>query len=74
MNKAKYWKICCGLVIILSLLTFTPLVIPIGEYEPMLFGVPYSLWTSFIITVLLVVLTFIGTIVHPGVHREEKKL
>ncbi|EPR67341.1 hypothetical protein ADICYQ_3614 [Cyclobacterium qasimii M12-11B] len=37
----------------------------------MLGGIPYSLWTSFIITVLLVVITFIGTRVHPGMQNEE---
>jgi hypothetical protein len=40
----------------------------------MLGGIPYSLWTSFIITVLLVVLTFIGTRVHPGLQNEEEDL
>lgn len=74
MKKQKYWKVCCGIAIILSLITFTPLVIPQGVYEPMLMGIPYTLWTSFIITVLLVILTYIGTIVHPGVHKEDKEL
>lgn len=72
MNKSKYWNICCFLTIILCLITFTPLIIPVGVYKPMLFGIPYTLWTSFIITVLLVVLTYIGTIVHPGVHKNKE--
>lgn len=72
--KTKYWTICCVAAIILSIITFTPLVIPQGVSNPKLAGIPYSLWTSFIITVLLVVLTFIGTRVHPGMHEEEEDL
>lgn len=63
-KKQKYWRILRTLAIILCLLTFTPLVIPRGVYKPELFGVPYSLWTSFLITVTLVVLTYLGTKVH----------
>jgi membrane protease YdiL (CAAX protease family) len=63
-KKRKYWRILRTLAIILCLLIFTPLVIPKGTYKPELFGVPYSLWTSFLITVLLVVLTYFGKKVH----------
>jgi hypothetical protein len=71
-KRKRYWRICCALAIVVSLLTFTPLVIPAGVYRPALFGVPYSLWLSFLITVVLVVLTFIGTRVHPGMAEEEE--
>lgn len=75
MEKKKlYWRICCVAAISLGILTFTPLVIPQGVASPMLGGIPYSLWTSFIITVLLVTLTYIGTRVHPGMQDEEDKL
>ena len=75
MEKKKlYWKICCFAAVILCIITYTPLIIPQGVSKPMLGGVPYSLWTSFIITVLLVVITFIGTRVHPGMQNEEDEL
>jgi hypothetical protein len=75
MEKKKlYWRICCVAAIFLSIITYTPLVIPQGVAKPMLAGIPYSLWTSFIITVLLVKLTYIGTRVHPGMQDEEDKL
>ena len=70
-KKRKYWRILRTAVIALCLLTFTPLVIPEGVYKPELFGVPYSLWTSFLITVTLVFLTYLGTKVHRGVDEEE---
>ena len=65
------WKICVTLAVILSLITFTPLIMPAGVYQPELFGVPYTFWTSFLITVLLVLFTFIGTRVHPGRNSDE---
>jgi hypothetical protein len=68
-----YWKICVVLVVILVVLGYTPLMIPRDVYKPMLLGIPYSLWTSILATVALVVLTFIGAKVHPGSDKEEKE-
>ena len=70
-KKKLYWKWSCIAAVVLCILPFTPLVIPSGVYKPMLFGIPYSLWTSFLITVALVILTFIGTRVHPDMKDEE---
>jgi len=67
MKKSKtYWKLCVILVIALMVLAYTPLMIPAGVYKPMVLGIPYTLWTSFLITALLVILTYIGAKVHPG--------
>jgi len=73
MNKRNktYWLICSIMVIILMLLTFTPLVIPEGKYKPMFLGLPYTLWVSGLITVVLVILTWIGAGVHPGKDEGE---
>lgn len=72
-NK-KYWILCAVLVIILMVLGYTPLMIPNGVYKPMILGIPYSLWTSFLVTVALVVLTYIGSKVHPGSDEGEEEL
>lgn len=64
--NSRSWNLCVALVITLSALTFTPLVIPAGRFEPQLGGVPYTLWVSILITILLVLLTYLGTRVHPG--------
>lgn len=69
--KTLYWKICVALAIMLTGLTFTPLIIPVGVYQPELFGVPYTLWTSVLITVFLVLLTYLGSHVHPGRNSDE---
>lgn len=70
-KKKKYWAVCVVLMVILTVLGYTPVITPPGVYKPMLFGVPYSLWTSIVITVAMVVLTFIGSKVHPGSDTEE---
>jgi len=71
MKKKTIWRICTLVVPILIILAYTPLMIPKGVYKPMLLGLPYTLWTSFIITVVLVALTYIGARVHPGNDEEE---
>lgn len=72
-KNRKYWRILRTAAIILCLLTFTPLVIPEGIYKPELLGIPYSLWTSYLITIALVVLTYFGTKVHRSAEDEEVK-
>jgi hypothetical protein len=72
-KNRKYWRILRTAAIILCLLTFTPLVIPEGIYKPELLGIPYSLWTSYLITIALVVLTYFGTKVHRSTEDEEVK-
>jgi hypothetical protein len=73
-NKQKYWISCVVLVVLLTVITYTPLIIPVGVSKPMVLGVPYTLWTSILITIVLVVLTFIGSRVHPGTDKEEGQL
>lgn len=65
-GSKKYWRLCVVLVLVLTVLAYTPLMIPNGVYTPMILGIPYTLWTSFLITVVLVILTYIGSKVHPG--------
>jgi hypothetical protein len=71
-NK-RNWRICTLLVLVLVVLGYTPLMIPHGIYKPMIFGIPYSLWTSILVTVALVVLTYMGSKVHPGNDEREKE-
>ncbi len=75
MNKRKirYWRICTALVVLLIIITYTPLIIPSGVYKPMVLGIPYTLWTSFLITAALVLITYVGSKVHPGKDEEEEQ-
>lgn len=67
------WRICIFLAVLLTILTFTPLVIPQEIYKPQLLGFPYTLWMTILITILFVVLTFAGSRVHPGRQNNEDK-
>ncbi len=69
-SNTKRWRLLTALAVVLCIITFTPLVIPQGIYKPELFGIPYTLWTGFLITVALVVLTYLGTKVY---HHDEEK-
>lgn len=40
-------------------LTFTPVILDPGKINPRLFSMPYTLWTSICITILLVLLTYL---------------
>jgi len=59
-------------VIALSVLTFTPVILPQNEYMPMLFGLPRTLWTGILIAFLMVVVTFVGGFVRQ-VHESEDR-
>ena len=63
------WIACCTGMIILSVLTFTPLVIPAGVITPLLFGIPYTLWTGMLIAILMLLLTIVASLVHP--HKND---
>ena len=61
MKNITKWRLIVGSVIILALLTFTPVITPKGTYQPMLLGMPYTLWVGIIQALLLVFLTWMGT-------------
>ena len=70
-TKPVLWRICCGIVIALSLLAFSPLVLTPGKHAPELFGVPRTLWLGILIAFALVGMTLIGGIVHPANDAES---
>lgn len=71
MKSQRYWQICCVAVILLAGVTFTPLIIPANTWQPELFGVPYTLWTGFLLAWAFVGLTYIATRVHPGADNDS---
>ena len=58
-------------MIILFFIEYSSLVIPPGEYTPMIFGIPFSLWLGMIFTVLVVSLTYVGSKIYSKVIEEE---
>jgi uncharacterized membrane protein len=65
------WLIIKTMIIIITFMIFTPIVTPNGEYNPELFGMPYTLWTGMLIYIILVILNIIGVTVHSKIYMEE---
>lgn len=72
MKKTKIiWIIVRIMLVLISILVFTPLVIPMDKYSPELFGLPYLLWVGILVYFALVALIFIGVRVHSKILKEE---
>jgi hypothetical protein len=67
----RLWNFVRIGVIILSILIFTPLVIPKNEYKPEYMGLPYTLWVGILAYFGYVVLIMIGIYAHSKVKKEE---
>jgi len=68
------WRICIFIVILLTALGLSPVVIPMGIFKPGFLGMPYTLWMGILVCISLVLMTFIGSRVHPGNNNENEKL
>jgi multidrug transporter EmrE-like cation transporter len=55
----KQWYFIVGLVLFLTVLTFSPWVLKTTT-EPLLLDMPYTLWMSIVTTVLVIVCTIWG--------------
>lgn len=64
-QRRTLWRICYVSVMLLSAAAFTPLVIPSGVIEPVVFGMPRTLWAGILVTGLLVLLTYAAARVYP---------
>jgi len=71
-NKKRIWTIVRIALIVLSILVFTPVVIPKGVYTPELFGMPYTLWVGMVIYFSFLILILIGVSVHSKIFKEEE--
>ncbi|MCT4616541.1 MAG: hypothetical protein N4A49_16940 [Marinifilaceae bacterium] len=60
--KKYYWLTCKILFFIFVIACFTPLVIPTGEYTPSFCGFPKTLWAGSIVSILIIIITIIGSI------------
>lgn len=54
-------KIITVVAIIMGIATFTPLVIPYGQIYPKLLGLPYTMWTGLVVSILFIVLTYLAS-------------
>lgn len=47
------------LAICTFIVSFTPLVIPKGQSQPFLMGIPYTMWMGFLVSIFFVLLTLL---------------
>ncbi len=69
--KNLYWKLCVFGVVLFSILSFSPLIIPSNNFKPMISGIPRTLWAGMLVYIAIVFLTYIGTRVYPD-NDDEK--
>ncbi|MCU0401962.1 MAG: hypothetical protein MUE75_13320 [Algoriphagus sp.] len=67
---SKPWHLLASAVLLLSIASFW-WIFQEGKSDPELGSIPYVFWTSFAITLLIVVATFIGSRIFP--HEEDSK-
>ncbi|HET6568612.1 MAG TPA: hypothetical protein VFG50_11660 [Rhodothermales bacterium] len=68
-KRHTYWTACWICAVVLSILTFTPLV-SAGEAAPYIAGIPHALWAGILVTIGFIVLTYVGSRVHPMAEEE----
>ncbi|MCK0148039.1 hypothetical protein MWU78_20500 [Arenibacter sp. F26102] len=64
--KEKLWLLCCISAAAIIVFGLSPLALPKNTFDPKLFGMPYVLWVNILLSIGLVLLTVLGTFVHPG--------
>ncbi len=70
MNSQK-WILLVSTVVLLTLVSFLFLFSQ-GKSNPMLGPVPYVFWVSFLVTCIVVVLTFVGSRIFPHLDSNKK--
>jgi hypothetical protein len=68
-NIKRTWYTVVTLVVVFTILIYTPVVTPVGRYKPELFGIPFTLWAGILISWINIGLTIYGSAVCPGSKR-----
>ena len=72
-TKRIIWILCRVSMLLLSVIVFTPWVIPKGVYLPQMAGLPYTLWMGMVIYGIFIILIIIGVYVHSQLYSEVEK-
>lgn len=71
-NQKKLWRICVIAVVLIAILVYSPLITKAGKTDPFLFGMPFTLWTSMLLTIFVVALTYVGGLFLPNDEEGSK--
>jgi uncharacterized membrane protein len=69
-RKTLIWRLTLLALFVLSVLVFTPVVIPKNKFTPELFGLPYTLWMGLGVYIAYVLLILIGISAHSKIFGE----
>mgnify|MGYP003669698604 FL=1 len=72
-TKEKLWLLCCISAVLIIAFGLSPLALASDTFDPKLFGMPYVLWVSITLSILLILLTVLGTLVHPGSNNSTEE-
>ncbi len=64
-----YWRILVAAVVVVALVSFL-FIFRTDVTEPRLGPIPFIFWSSFLLTVVLVVLTYLGSKIFP--YKDEQ--
>ncbi len=71
LGRYLTWRACCAAMVLVAIVSFTPIVIPPGQHEPTLAGLPRTLWTGLLVSVTIILLVLVGAYVHPDRDHDE---
>jgi Na+/melibiose symporter-like transporter len=61
LKRKRTWRaVIFGVALILVAVTFTPLILHPGKIAPKLLSLPFTLWTSMVISVILILFTYLA--------------
>lgn len=66
------WSMSCVGMVVLSIISLSPLAIPPGKYLPMLFGLPYSLWVGVAISLAMLLMTVLAAVSISNLAENEE--
>lgn len=71
-NRKILWRLCVVAVVFITVAIYSPLITKTGKIEPSVLGLPFSLWTSILLTIIVVFLSYLGGLVLPFKEEDEK--
>jgi len=63
-RRSIFIRVLDALAILLFIATFSPIVIPQGQTSPYLLGIPFTMWVSFVVSVVFVVLAYLVSLMN----------
>ncbi len=67
MSKKHYAvRLLDTLAILTFMATFSSLVMPAGQIEPRLGGIPYTMWTGFLVSILFLIMAYLVSAIRKG--------